>query len=99
MRDDELLTLLLRRIDEEWNEPTLPVRARNCLPKKNIIFWGDLIQIPSGYFFSVPGLGKGTLAEVDRILLEHGLFRGMEIPVKVYEKFKAHRANIIRGAS
>lgn len=96
MNENELLGLLLRRVDDDKRE-LLPVRARNVLPGKNIHFWGDLIGLSRGYFFGIPGIGDKTLKEIDDIFLRFGLFRGMFISPEVMEKFKEKKYEILRA--
>ena len=66
---------LLRKVEEL----ELSVRSANCLKNDNIVYIGDLVQIPEGEMLRTPNFGRKSLNEIKDVLSHMGLTLGMEV--------------------
>jgi DNA-directed RNA polymerase alpha subunit len=74
-KGDELNPIFLRPIEDL----ELTVRSTNCLKGENIFFMGDLVQCDENKLLKTPNLGKKSLGEIKKILVDRGLSLGMTL--------------------
>ena len=67
--------ILLKAIDDL----ELTVRSSNCLRAENIKYLGDLVQYTESQLIKIPNLGKKSLNEIKKILVENSLSLGTKI--------------------
>jgi len=73
-------TELERKLDMDFAELELSVRATNCLEAEGITTIRDLVIRTDDELLRVPNFGETTLLEVKGKLAEHGLHLGMKLP-------------------
>jgi hypothetical protein len=71
---------LNKHLDKKIGELKLSVRSTNALRRVNIIYIGDLIQMPDSEMLRIGNLGRKSLAEIKSALVPLGLNLGSDIP-------------------
>ena len=66
---------LLRKVDEL----ELSVRSANCLKNANILYIGELVQIPEPDLLRTPNFGRKSLNEIREVLQNMDLNLGMQV--------------------
>ena len=74
----EQLSRLHTKLVKKVNELELSVRSAYCL--QNIVYVGDLVQKTEAEMLRTPNFGRKSLNEIEEVLLQMGLYFGMEIP-------------------
>jgi DNA-directed RNA polymerase subunit alpha len=66
---------LLRKVEDL----ELSVRSMNCLKNDNIVYIGDLVKKTENEMLRTPNFGRKSLNEIKEVLLQMGLYLGMQI--------------------
>jgi DNA-directed RNA polymerase alpha subunit len=66
----------LKKVDEL----DFTVRTANCLKNDNVVYVGDLVQRTEAEMRRTPNFGRKSLNEIKEMLVQMGLYLGMEVP-------------------
>lgn len=74
-KEAEIDPILLRPVDDL----ELTVRSANCLKAESIYYIGDLVQRTEVELLKTPNLGKKSLSEIKKVLMDNQLKLGMRL--------------------